>query len=260
MQAQRFPLSCVPVMQRYYVVLGVLLATMFGCMVIGGGFESDLFVTLSWLSALAFALWFLTMLMLPVRVNVGEDGLYAWYGLARRYVPMDQVEEVTPPIIDGSVSVTLSDGTVLRFRGEMGDAGRMADCLSHILKVRKKRDLPESVFARGGRSFAEWSRAARALVDATASYRAAKAPRSLALEHATNERLPPNVRIGAVLAIAPDATDEEKRALVRVVEGIASPSLKRVFEHAATGNLEKAEAANLAYEQEMFEDGKRNNP
>jgi hypothetical protein len=254
MRAQRFALSCGRVMGRSYAILVGLLGAVAAFVTLAAMLESSTVAGLAIFMTLGAIGWFLGMVTMPVHVTVGEDGLYAWYGAARYYVPIAKIEEVLSPVHHPSVSVVLTNGYSVVFQGEMKEAERMSHALEIVLARRKRGASPESVFARDGRSFADWARGARALVDESAgSYRAAKAPRDLALSHATNEKLPHDVRIGAVLAIAPDATNDEKAALARMIDGVASPTLKRVLANAADGNLDEAEEAHDLYEAERAE-------
>jgi hypothetical protein len=239
-------------MGRAYAILAGLFGLTVALVMCAATFESSALVVVAVLAAFGMIGWFLAMASMPVHVTVGEDGLYAWYGLARYYVPIARIEEAMPPHDGPFVRVTMTSGATLVFRGETRESQLMFRALKKVLAHHKKKGAPpESVFARDGRSFAEWARGARALVDETAgSYRAAKAPRDLALSHAMNEKLPHDVRIGAVLAIAPDATNDEKAALARVIEGVASPTLQRVLANAANGNLDEAEEAHDLYEIE----------
>jgi hypothetical protein len=200
--------------------------------------------------AIAFCLWFLAMLVLPVRVVVGDDGLYAHYGFARFYVPVASIIEVERPGFGNEFHVHRRNKGAVIFTGASAEGERFLVSASRMLRAKKRALEPETVFARQGRSFREWADGVRGLVDEARGYREAHVPRERALSHLKNSALSPELRIGAALALTENATTEEKQAIDDAIAGVASPTLKRVLTNVTKGALEDAESAQVEFEEE----------
>jgi len=191
--------------------------------------------------------------MMPTRLDVGVDGLLIRWLWKKRFLPMNQIAQVTPSG-DRDINVVLTSGETVvihtsmsRSRGMFAQNRRDAVLarVQEAFSVHKSGGPPVDVAAlvgRGSRKRSEWLDALLKMRDAS-GYRAAVVRDEDLWRVVEDPAAPEDARAGAAVALR-SGLDAEGKARVRVAaEATASPKLRVVLDAAAGESEEEATKA-----------------
>jgi hypothetical protein len=171
-------------------------------------------------------------LLLPQRVEVGQDGVYLrWLG-KRRFVAFARIDRaLSTPF--GVRLVLHDDREIEILLSQKENASPERDPLLEGIEqgLAAYRAAPradeEALLARGSRSLEEWTRAMRELGAGSAGgYRAVAIPRERLWELVESPAAEASAREGAALALHASLDDEERARLARIAAVTASPRLR----------------------------------
>ncbi len=179
------------------------------------------------------------------KTTLGADGIYTKWINRTHYVALSDITDVTRTVEEKPPTLHVwarkaGREVVVKYQGTDEEIRRFEDDLQDLRDRANPTDddLGAERFARGKLRVADWIEGVKGVVDARGGhYRAITIPRERVLSYAIDATLPPDVRAGAAIALAPNADPKEKEALLRIAASTASPALQRVFEGAARNQL-----------------------
>ena len=204
-----------------------------------------------------------------VRMTIGVDGLLVKEGFAApRFIPHD---DVATAVAEGAtVHVTLHDGTSLRFLAGAESRRKVDDeQTKHAEAIAQKIVEARAAFidlskdtanvpalARASRSTRDWLLALQGVAESGGTYRDGSVTREKLLRVAESGHAGNVARIAAAVALAKDATDDEKARLASIAESAAAPALAQRI-RVATTTTDEAELEKMIEEAEEAELGVR---
>jgi hypothetical protein len=194
-------------------------------------------------------------LLLPQRVEVGQDGVYMrWLG-NRRFVAFARIDRVRSTPF-GVRLVLHDDREIEILLSQKENASPERDPLLEGIEqgLAAHRAAPradeEALLARGSRSLEEWTRAMRDLGAGSAGgYRAVAIPRDRLWELLESPAAEASAREGAALALHASLDEEERARIARIATVTASPRLRI----ALTGVAEERDEARVRVALEAAE-------
>jgi hypothetical protein len=185
--------------------------------------------------------WHAARLLPTATVTIGSDGVR----VKRSFWPMRFV-----PFEDLDVAICSGPDLVLatqkrRFRigcQNFAAADAIAVRIEHMRRMRLQdgRGLDLSMLERGERSPDDWCTHVASLAERGANYREQAFERSDLLAVVENPNITPERRVGAALAVAARAADNERQRLRIAAEACAHPRLRVALARAAQGEVELA--------------------
>ncbi|MFO0586040.1 MAG: hypothetical protein U0441_00805 [Polyangiaceae bacterium] len=185
----------------------------------------------------------LSRIFSPRRVVAGADGLAVEATLRRTFYPRDRVF--------GVEKLSTGVAVLLRGAGEKVtplklpvDTPERTDALYKTLTEALEMGANEesepigALLARGGEPVRAWRERLRKLVAPVGDYRAQKISVEALVRTAKDPSSPPELRIGAALAIAESGDADAKKRLRIATEGIVSEGVKSALEAAVEGEAE----------------------
>lgn len=182
----------------------------------------------------------LTLLLAPMRVEVGADGvMLSWLG-TRRFVSHGDVEGVTTKLAGGSsaevVQLSLANGrtVVIPTNGADSAAWRAGSLVERILDARavfrRTAVEPQVLLQRGHRPHAAWVRALRAreVVD----WRSPAVQNDVLWRVIEDASASPVERAAAAVALGRELTPDERERLGHAAHATAVPKLRIALETA----------------------------
>ncbi|MBX3186989.1 MAG: hypothetical protein KF819_08240 [Labilithrix sp.] len=171
--------------------------------------------------------------VLPQRVEVGQDGVFLrWLG-NRRFVPFAQIEDVTTTPF--GIVLLLHGGKRFEIRLSYKDDAATIERRALFDRIeaglaRHRSALradEETLLARGSRDVETWVREMVTLgAGEAAGYRAIAIPRERLWEIVESPSADPSAREGAAIALHAALDDDERLRLVALVHNTASPRLR----------------------------------
>jgi len=230
------------------VVMGLVLAPIGTCVaaaaVPSGGFDG-----IATFMAIAFVIvtTATARLMTPRKVIVGADGVEVHGALRRRFFPRSRIFGVEK--VSRDVLLILRDGdgvTDVRVSAEDDDRrGALAKCIRDALEDPSMGPDPRSaLLARGKDAIGAWRERVKKLVGPNEGYRSTSLPVETLVRTIRDPDAPPDVRVGAAMAIASSRDDEAKEQLRIATDAIVDRDLRVALETAA-----EAEAEDLAIQE-----------
>lgn len=197
---------------------------------------SGMFTTLA-----AVVVWHAARLVPTATLTIGSDGVRVKRSFwPMRFIPFEDLDAACcngPDLVLATRQRRFCIGCQ-NFAAADAIAGRIERMRG--LRLRDARGLDLSILERGDRSPEDWCTHVASLAERGANYREQAFARSDLLAVVENPNIAPERRVGAALAVAARAADNERQRLRIAAEACAHPRLRLALARAAQGEVELA--------------------